>query len=214
MTKSAYKELIMESQTEAARQVRKYYICLEDLFTRYLLYQQAYQTVLSTNRFEILSLENKALSDKMDQLLEQNAQQTRQLEVQSQKLDVVSRILYKESDHKVLDVKQAQKKQELVVLQNRVDTTQCEIIRGQRNHVNQQLKRKHETMEIIGKIDTYKNPINLYNRFNEHVDSTKFDVRNNHVTLKNGSTADDLLRVLHDLDDDKHDVAENVRNAI
>ena len=41
MTKSAYKELIMESQTEAARQVRKYYICLEDLFTQYLLYQQA-----------------------------------------------------------------------------------------------------------------------------------------------------------------------------
>ena len=221
MTKNAYKELIMETQTESARQVRKYYICLEDLFTQYLLYQQAYQTVLSTNRFEILTLENKALSDKLDRVLKQNDQQTRlletqsrQLEVQSQKLDVVSRILYKESDHKVLDVKQAQKKQELVVLQNRVDTTQCEIIRGQRNHVNQQLKRKHETMEIIGKIDTYKNPINLYNRFNEHVDSTKFDVRNNHVTLKNGSTADDLLRVLHDLDDDKHDVAENVRNAI
>ena len=51
MTKSAYKELIMESQTEAARQVRKYYICLEDLFTQYLLYQHAYQAVLSTNRF-------------------------------------------------------------------------------------------------------------------------------------------------------------------
>ena len=122
--------------------------------------------------------------------------------------------MHNESNHKVLDVTKPQKKQELVVLQNRTNASQCEIIRGQRNHVNQQLKRKHETMEIVGKIDTYKNPINLYNRFSEHLDSTKFDVHNNQVTLKNGSTPNDLLRVFHDLDQNKHDVAENVRNAI
>jgi len=127
---------------------------------------------------------------------------------------MVAQIMYNESSNKVLDVTKPQKKQELVVLQSRMNTTQCEIIRGQRNHVNQQLKRKQETMEIIGKIDTYKNPINLYNRFNEHLDSTKFDVHNNQVTLKNGSTPNDLLRIFHDLDQNKHDVAENVRNAI
>ena len=122
--------------------------------------------------------------------------------------------MYNESADKVLDVTKPQKKQELVVLQSRTNMAQCEIIRGQRNHVNQQLKRKQATMEIIGKIDSYKNPINLYNRFSEHLDSTKFDVHNNQVTLKNGSTPDDLLRVFHDLDQNKHDVVESVRNAI
>ena len=69
-------------------------------------------------------------------------------------------------------------------------------------------------MEIVGKIDTYKNPINLYNRFSEHLDSTKFDVQNNQVTLKNGSTMIYLLRICHDLDQNKQDIAENVCNAI
>ena len=69
-------------------------------------------------------------------------------------------------------------------------------------------------MEIVGKIDTYKNPINLYNRFSEHADTSKFNVRSNQVTLKNGSTANDLLHMLNALDDDKYDVAQSVRNAI
>ena len=138
MTKNAYKELIMESQTEAARQVRKYYICLEDLFTQYLLYQQAYQSVLSMNRFEVLTLENKELSNKLDKVLVQNETllvqnetqsqtlklQSQQLDIQSRKLDVVARILYNESDHKVLDVKTPRKKQELVVLQSRTNTNE------------------------------------------------------------------------------------------
>ena len=146
MTKNAYKELIMESQTEAARQVRKYYICLEDLFTQYLLYQQAYQAVLSTNRFEILTAENKELSNKLDKVIIQNDIQSQQLEMQTQKLDTLAQIMHNESNHKVLDVTKPQKKQELIVLQNRLNASQCEIIGGQRNHVNQQLKRKHETM--------------------------------------------------------------------
>jgi len=45
MTKGAYKQLLMETQTDAARQVRKYYICLEELFVQYLLYQRAYEIV-------------------------------------------------------------------------------------------------------------------------------------------------------------------------
>ena len=180
------------------------------------------------NRFEVLTLENKELSNKLDKVLVQNETllvqnetqsqtlklQSQQLDIQSRKLDVVARILYNESDHKVLHVKTPRKKQELVVLQSRTNTNQCEIIRGQRNHVNQQLKRKHDAMEIVGKIDTYKNPINLYNRFSEHVDNSKFDVRNNQVILKNGSTANDLLHTLNTLDDDKYDVAESVRSVI
>ena len=89
-TLETYKELIMESQAEAARQVRKYYICLEDLFTQYLLYQQAYQTVLSTNRFEILTIENKELSNKLDQLIVQNETQSQTLVVQTQQLETQS----------------------------------------------------------------------------------------------------------------------------
>ena len=128
----------MKSQTEAARQVRKYYICLEDLFTQYLLYQQAYQSVLSMNRFEVLTLENKELSNKLDKVLVQNETllvqnetqsqtlklQSQQLDIQSRKLDVVARILYNESDHKVLHVKTPRKKQELVVLQSRTNTNE------------------------------------------------------------------------------------------
>ena len=147
----------MESQTESARQVRKYYICLEDLFTQYLLYQQAHEMVLSTHRMEILSLENRELSNKLDHVIAIT-------ESQSQKLDMLSKILYKETDTKVVDVTEKSKKQALVILQNKNDRTELEIVRGQINHVNQ-VKRKRNDMEVIGTIDSYKNPINLLNRF-------------------------------------------------
>ena len=228
MTKGAYKELLMETQTDAARQVRKYYICLEELFVQYLLYQRAYEFVQAQVEKTQLSQQLGFVIQQNSEIIEQNKElkvlsetqtqqlkvQSQQLGVQSQKLDTLARILYNESDNKVLDVKRTQKKQELVVLQDRTDATRCEIIRGQRNHIVTQLKRKHETMEIVGKIDTYKNPINLYNRFNEHKDSTKFEIRNNQVTLKNGTVASDLLNVLQDLDNNKHDVAETVRTTI
>ena len=48
------------------------------------------------------------------------------------------------------------------------DIDQCEVLRGQCNHVQSQLKRKQDNMEVIGKVETYKNPINLYNRFSEN----------------------------------------------
>ena len=210
MTKNAYKELIMESQTESARRVRKYYICLEDLFTQYLLYQQAHEMVLSTHRMEILSMENRELSKKMDRVIALN-------ESQSEKLDMLSKILYRETDNKVIDVEEKTKKQELVVLQNKTEPNRIEVLRGQLNHVNQTLKRKRKDMNVVGKIDTYKNPINLLNRFNESIKkegSERFSKMHNKILLKNGSTVDDLMYVFHSLDEDKHTVANQVTMCI
>ena len=156
MTKNAYKELIMESQTEAARQVRKYYICLEDLFTKYLLYQRAHEIVTATHHHELLSLENRQLSLKLDCVLKQNEEiieQNKELkilsETQTQKLDTLSQILYKETDHKVIDVRTNCKKQELIVLQNRNFSEQCEVLRGQHSYVQNQFKRKLNDMDIV-----------------------------------------------------------------
>ena len=230
MTKNAHKELIMESQTESARQVRKYYICLEDLFTQYLLYQRAHEMVLSTHRMEILSLENRELSNKLDDVIavsksqsqqlntqsQQLDMQSQQLNIQSEKLDMLSKILYKETDNKVVDVTEKSKKQALVILQNKNERTNLEIVRGQINHVNQ-VKRKRNDMEVIGMMDSYKNPINLLNRFDESIKQerdNRFQKRNNKIVLKNGSTADDLIHVFQNLDEDKHTVANNVRKCI
>lgn len=71
-------------------------------------------------------------------------------------------------------------------------------------------------MEVIGKVETYKNPINLYNRFSENTKKQKderFTVINNKVTLKNGTTPNELLNMFHHLDDQKHSVAEQVKNT-
>ena len=216
MTKIAYKELIMESQTESARQVRKYYICLEDLFTQYLLYQRAHEIVLSTHRMEILTMENKELSNKLDHVIAISEMQSQKLDTQSQKLDMLSKILHKETDNKVVDVTDKTKKQELMILQNKTEPTQIEVLRGQVNHLNQ-VKRKRNDMEVVGKIDSYKNPINLLNRFNESIKKQgdeRFSKTNNKIVLKNGSTVNDLMHVFHDLDEDKHTVANDVRKCI
>ena len=149
MTKNAYKELIMETQTESARQVRKYYICLEDLFTKYLLYQRAHEIVNATHQHELLTLENSKLSHKLDcvlkqndeliirssQIIEQNNELKQLSETQTQKLDTLSQILYKETDHKVIDVRANHKKQEVIVLQSRSNAEQCEVLRGQHSYV-------------------------------------------------------------------------------
>ena len=216
MTKNAYKELIMESQTESARQVRKYYICLEDLFTQYLLYQRAHEIVLSTHRMEILTMENKELSNKLDHVIAISEMQSQKLDTQSQKLDMLSKILHKETDNKVVDVTDKTKKQELMILQNKTEPTRIEVLRGQVNHLNQ-VKRKRNDMEVVGKIDSYKNPINLLNRFNESIKKQgdeRFSKTNNKIVLKNGSTVNDLMHVFHDLDEDKHTVANDVRKCI
>jgi len=84
------------------------------------------------------------------------------------------------------------------------------------NHLNQ-VKRKRNDMEVVGKIDSYKNPINLLNRFNESIKKQgdeRFSKTNNKIVLKNGSTVNDLMHVFHDLDEDKHTVANDVRKCI
>jgi len=220
MTKGAYKELLMETQTDTARQVRKYYIALEELFVQYLLYQRAYELVQEQVEKNVLTNKNIEMSQQLGVVIKQNneiIEQNKELkllsEAQTEKLDMMSQILYNETNHKVVDVHTERKKQELVVLQNRNDPEQCEVLRGQRNHVNQQLKRKNNTMQVVGKIETYKNPINLYNRFVESGD-TRFDVNYNKIVLKNGSTCDDLMTTFNTLNEDKHETAKKVRNAL
>ena len=72
-------------------------------------------------------------------------------------------------------------------------------------------------MEVVGKIDSYKNPINLLNRFNESIKKggdEHFSKSNNKIVLRNGSTAEDLMHVFRSLDEDKHFVARKVKQCL
>ena len=94
---------------------------------------------------------------------------------------------------------------------------QYEVLRGQAKHVEKQLKRKHNDMTVVGKIDSYKNPINLFNRFGETIKNTcddRFKKSSNKIMLKDGYTPDDLMNVFRTLDDDKHSVANDVNNCL
>ena len=129
----------------------------------------------------------------------------------------MSQILYKETENKVLDVTEKYKKQELVVLRKKMEPNQIEVLRGQVNHVNQALKRKQNDMEVVGKIDSYKNPINLFNRFGESIKmyrDDRFSKSNNKIVLRNGSTVEDLMTVFHTLDNDKYTTANNVKKCL
>ena len=189
-----------------------------------MLYQRAYELVKAERSMEIVTNENKALMAKIDFVIEQNsglAKQNeglaKQLENQDQKLDTLSKILYKESDDKVLGVKNVQKKQELVILQDMDEPEKCEVLRGQKMHVKSQLKRKQDRMTVVGKIKTYKNPINLYNRFSEQTKKqkdTRFEVVHNKVILKNGTTPNELLDFFNALNDQKHEIAERVQQTL
>ena len=130
---------------------------------------------------------------------------------------MMSNILMKETANKVIDVEERQKKQELVVLRNKNELTRIEVLRGQVNHVNQQLKRKLNDMEVVGKIATYKNPINLLNRFNESIrkeGDDRFYKTTNKIVLRIGSTAEDLMHVFRSLEEEKHTVANTVKKCI
>ena len=72
MTKAAYKQLLMETQTDAAKQVRKYYICLEELFVQYLLYQRAHELTKAERTLKAVVTENQFLSGKLDIVIAQN----------------------------------------------------------------------------------------------------------------------------------------------
>ena len=149
-----------------------------------------------------------------EEIIEQNKELKILSETQTQKLDTLSQILYKETDHKVIDVRTNCKKQELIVLQNRNFSEQCEVLRGQHSYVQNQFKRKLNDMDIVGKIETYKNPINLYNRFVETKDDTRFRVKNNKIVLQNGSTSHDLMHAFNTLNEEKHDTARKVCDAL
>jgi hypothetical protein len=180
---------------------------------------------------EIVVSENKVLSNKLDYVISQNneviaqneglARQneglSKQLLIQDKKLDTLSQILYNETNNKVLDVQSTQKQQELVVLQDKDDPETCVVLRGQKAHVNAQMKRRHDQMNIVGTVESYKNPINLYNRFNEQMKKQKddrFKVTHNKVTLKNGTTPIELLNCFNSLNEQKHEIAERVHNAL
>ena len=60
--------------------------------------------------------------------------QTEKFDAQSEKLDMLAHILYKETDNKVIDVTEKKKKHELVILQNKKNPNQCEVLRGQVKH--------------------------------------------------------------------------------
>ena len=218
VTKGAYKELLMETQTDAARQVRKYYICLEELFVQYLLYQQALELVKAEKCMEIVISEKKQLMTKLDIVIEQNNGLARQLEIQDKKLDTLSQILYKESNNKVMDVKSTHKKQKLVVMQEKKDDSEsCIVLRGLKAHLNMQMKRTQDQMHVVGTVESYRNPINLYNLFSEQTKKQKdarFDVTHNKVTLKNGTAPIELLGVFKSLNDQKFSVAECVKKAL
>ena len=137
--------------------------------------------------------------------------------------DTATKARYVSKDHvqrirrQSYDVKSALKKQELVVLQSKEDPKICEVLRGQKMHVNAQSKRKQEQKDIIGKIETYKNPINLYNRFSEITKKQKderFQVQNNKVTLKNGASSQELFELFHNLDTEKHEIAQEIQNVL
>ena len=83
--------------------------------------------------------------------------------------------------------------------------------------MEKQLKRKTNDMTVVGKIDSYKNPINLLNRFGKAIKNTgddRFKKTSNKIVLKDGHTSDDLMNVFRILDDDKHSVAKEVKKCL
>ena len=150
------------------------------------------------------------LNTKIETVIEQNQDL-------GKKLDTLTQILYNETNNKVLDVENENKKQELVVLQNKRNMDHCVVLRGQKAHVNVQLKRTCDEMYIIGSVETYKNPINLYNLFSEQVKKQKderFKVTHNKVILQNGATPEELLDCFISLEEQKHTVANRVKGAL
>jgi len=231
MTKGAYKQLLMETQTDAAKQVRKYYICLEELFVQYLLYQRAFELTKADRTLKAMATENKFLAGKLDVVIAQNreviaqneglARQNEGIAQQNdslaKQLDTLSQILYVETNNKVVDVQSTRKQQELVVMQDKVDPESCVILRGQKMHVQAQMKRCQDQMNVIGTVESYRNPINLYNRFSEQTKRQKderFEVTHNKVTLKNGTTPIELLECFNTLNEQKFSVANEVKKAL
>ena len=235
----ALEHFIIMANTTNSYMIREFFLDLKHILTEYNKYQTVYrsqlraheQLIMKDSQIQELRNDIHLLMEKSDfqatqlkvqyQQLEGQSQQlevqTQQLDVQSQQLDVLSKLLYKESDDKVLDIECTQKKQELVVLQNKDDPNNCVVLRGQKAHVNMQLKKNQSQMHVVGTVQSYKNPINLYNLFSEQTKKQKddrFNVTNNKVTLKNGTTPTELLEAFQTLEEKKHSVAKRVKSAL
>jgi Protein of unknown function (DUF3627) len=204
MTGLAYKEVLMESQTFAAKEARRHLIELEMVLYKYMNYQQC-----QNNRLAAQNDELHAKVDKQTLMLEEVITEN-QLKTQT-----LVRILYNESAKKVLPPTNEKKKQQLAVFQERNDPTSFAIIRGQNEHIERMKKRMNDQMEEVATIDSYMNPINLYNRFTEHVKGDKrFKVSHNKVIVQDDTSAQDLLDIIDELDDQKYDVARAVQQAL
>ena len=210
----ALEHFIIMANTQNSFMIREYFIDMKRIMTEYNMYQKVYaskyEMSIKDTSIKQLTKQNKELLVKNDALLEIS-------QIQSQKLDMLSQILHKESNDKVLPVKEKTKTQELVILQKRSDPKHCEVLRGQLNHLNSQLKRKQDDMDVVGKISTYKNPINLFNRFGDYLKENgedRFKKTNNKIILNNGSTAADLMETIRALEEEKHIVAETVKNNV
>ena len=215
--KRMLEHLVIMANTRNSRMIREYFLDLKRIMIEYVMYQTVYRS-----KYE-LSVKDSMIGDlrnDIQTLIKNSELQTKQLheklDNQSQKLDIMSQILYKETENKVLDVTEKYKKQELVVLRKKMEPNQIEVLRGQVNHVNQALKRKQNDMEVVGKIDSYKNPINLFNRFGESIKMYRDDrfSKSNKIVLRNGSTVEDLMTVFHTLDNDKYTTANNVKKCL
>jgi hypothetical protein len=235
VTKSCYKELLMETQTSAARQVRKYYIALEDLFQQYLLYQRAYTVVCSRVDLMISHEQNVSLAKKNDELVQRNADLSVEIKRLIETIDAtkicnkmdadffVSRditktnvisgltsLMHAEASWKVLPVTDVKEKQELVVLRDILEPEKLEIVRGQRRHIEKMKKRKANDKEEVMRISDYMNPSNLFSRFRskaKNADDNRFEIRYNKIVLKNEATSIDVQREFMDLNDEKYAVA-------
>ena len=209
----ALEHFIIMANTCNSYMIREYFLDLKHILTEYNMYHAVYR---SKHALCIKDTRIDELLIKMDQQTEKIDAQSERIGLQSEKLDMLARILYKETDNKVVDVTEKKKKQELVILQNKKNPNQCEVLRGQVKHVEKQVKRKHNDMTVVGKIDSYKNPVNLFNRFSETIKNTcddRFKKSSNKIMLKDGHTTDDLMDVFRTLDDDKHSVAKDVNKC-
>ena len=210
----ALEHFVIMANTSNSFMIREFFVDLKRIMIEFNMYQTVYNAKVE------LCIKDTAighLNEKLDHVIEQNGTLMKQNEIQSQKLDVLSQLLYKETDDKVMDLCTKQKKQELVVLCDKTNPNSCEVLRGQVVYLKNQLKRKQNEMEVVGKINTYKNPINLYNRFGEHIKKEgddRFKKTNNKILLKDGCTADDLMNAFHTLDENKHDVALKVKELL
>ena len=162
--KQTLEHFVIMTNTSNSFMIREYFIDLKRIMTEYNMYQAVYR---SKQALSIKDTKIDKLVEKMDMLTEKIDSQSKKIDSQSQKLDMLARILYRETDSKVIEVNENKKKLELMVLQKKRNQSQREVLRGQTSYMEKQMKRKHNDMTVVGKIDSYKNTINLLNRLGE-----------------------------------------------